>query len=114
MKPAFRIALLTLALGASCALADPRAALESEPLDAVVYGVVESVRETPLPEERAALAGVLEHSVKPETADEIQVRLDDGRAITVVQDTLQRVAAGERVVVIRERRGARIESVLPM
>ena len=114
MKPLFGMALLAATLSASCALADPRGTLESEPLDAVVYGVVESVRETPLPEDRAAPADVLEHSVKPETAEEIQVRLDDGRAITVVQDAMQRVAAGQRVAIVRERRGARIEGVLPM
>jgi len=105
LAPPFYLALAAAAFCAGCAA--PRAALEAEPLDAFAYGVVESIGEAP------PSANSFEHAVKPE-GDEILVRLEDGSTLTVVQDAPLRLAAGERVVVIRERHGARIESVLPM
>jgi len=104
----FYFVLLAAALCAGCALsAPPSAPDEGQPGD-VSYGVIESIGEAPLAE------SPFEHPVRPEIAEEVRVRLDDGGALTVVQDAPLRLAAGQRVVVIRERRGARIESVLPM
>jgi len=111
MRPALVLALAAAALGAGCAISGPSSGCE--PLDTVVYGVVESVGEALLPDDPAIIADLFEHSVKPRS-DEIRVRLDDGRALTVVEETARRIAAGQRVAIVRERRGARIESVLPM
>jgi hypothetical protein len=49
---------------------------------AIDYGIVESVREVrieaaPNPD----IADVFEHAVKPRTADELLIRVDDGRAL---------------------------------
>jgi len=75
----------------------------------VSYGTVESVREVPLAQDAAGLAGLFEHSIRPETADELVVLLDDGRTITVLQNGLKRFGAGQRVRVIPQARGARVE-----
>jgi outer membrane lipoprotein SlyB len=77
--------------------------------DGTAYGIVESVREVQLGQRPVWLAGVLEHSIRPETGDELVVRLDNGRAITVVQDGMQRFEPGQRVRVLPGRRGARVE-----
>jgi outer membrane lipoprotein SlyB len=78
-------------------------------LDGMVYGIVETVRAVELDQRPAGLAGVFEHAIRPEAGDELVVRLDDGRAITVVQDGMQRFEPGQRVRVVPGRRGARVE-----
>lgn len=60
-----------------------------------VLGIVESVRE--VTRHAAQPADVLEHALNPETADELVVRLDDGRAVTVRLDARQGFQPGERV-----------------
>lgn len=72
-------------------------------------GIVESVREVPLPEDPAGFPGAFEHAFKPRTGDELLVRLDDGRAITVVQTGMQIFQPGQRVLVVPERKGSRVE-----
>jgi hypothetical protein len=61
------------------------------------FGVVESVREVPLQAAPAELANVFEHALRAETGDEVVVRLDDGRSVTVVLDGAQRFRLGDRV-----------------
>src|SRR5262245_31368873 len=72
-------------------------------LDASALGIVESVREVPLRAELAGLQNVFEHAIKPETGDELVVRLDDGRMVTLVLDGAQRFRPGERVRVVGGR-----------
>lgn len=105
----FGMTLLAAAL-AGCTTLPPVQETDGAEPHALAYGIVESVREARLREGPAALEGVFEHPVKPDTADEIRVRIDDGRAITVVQDSLRQLAPGQRVVVIPSRRGARVEA----
>ena len=70
---------------------------ELQALGPSVLGVVESVREVPLRARSAQPADVLEHALNPETADELVVRLDDGRAVTVRLEARQGFQPGERV-----------------
>jgi outer membrane lipoprotein SlyB len=86
------------------ALLAPWTAVQAE---GMAFGVVESVREVELRDER--LPGVRECRARPETADELVVRLEDGRAVTVLQNTMQRLAPGERVLVLPWREGLRAE-----
>jgi hypothetical protein len=107
------LAVVAMMLAAGAALAGPYLGPDDELPDGLVYGVVESVAGST--EDPAALAGVLERPVRPEREAEARVRLDDGRELDAVQGVPQRIAVGQRVaVVVRTRRGARIESVLPM
>jgi hypothetical protein len=75
-------------------------------------GTVEGVREVPLADDLPGFAGVFEESYQPRTADEVRVRLDDGRVVTLVPGAMQLFQPGERVLVIPEREGARIEHLL--
>ena len=72
------------------------------------YGIVESVREVQLADP-FGFPGVFELAFKPPTADEVLVRLDDGQAIRVVPTGMQIFEAGQRVHVVPDPRGARIE-----
>jgi len=72
-------------------------------------GIVESVSEVQLAAGPPGFPGPFEHALKPPTGDELLVRLDDGRAITVVQSAMQIFAPGQRVLVIPERESVRIE-----
>ena len=60
-------------------------------------GVVECVREVPLAASPADFINVFEHSLNAETGEELVVRLDDGSAVTVRLDGMQRFRPGERV-----------------
>ena len=60
-------------------------------------GVVESVREVPLRAGPVELVNVFEHSLNAETREELVVRLDDGRAVTLRLDGVERFRPGERV-----------------
>jgi hypothetical protein len=71
-------------------------------------GIVESVREVELAEP-FGFAGVRELSSKPSTADELVVRLDDGQVIKVVNTGMQLFEAGQRVQVVADWRGTRLE-----
>lgn len=76
-------------------------------LEGTAYGIIESVREVFLESIPAGFAGVFQHAVRP--SDEVVVRLDDGRALTVVQSEPRYFAPGQRVVVLAARRGAKLE-----
>jgi outer membrane lipoprotein SlyB len=73
------------------------------------YGTVESVREVPLAQDPRGFAGVFELSYKPLTADELSVRLDDGRSISVMQDGMRLFAPGQRVRVVPNGPDMRVE-----
>jgi len=66
-------------------------------------GVIESVRVIPLRADPGGLASVLEHAINPETGEELTVRLDDGRAVTIVLEAAQRFQPGERVRLVGGR-----------
>jgi hypothetical protein len=73
-------------------------------------GIVESVREVPLREMHAFDPEVLELKHKPETVQELDIRLDGGHVITVTRSTdLQRLQLGQRVRVMLTTTGALIE-----
>jgi len=65
-------------------------------------GVVESVREVPL-RAAAEFVDVFEHSVNGDTGEELVVRLDDGRAVTMRLNAVERFRPGERVRVLAGR-----------
>jgi outer membrane lipoprotein SlyB len=93
------IAALLAATGSGIGHADPGAAAR---------GIVESVREVQLADS-VGFPGVFEHAFKLPTADEVLVRLDDGRAIEVVHTGTRTFEAGERVQVVPDPKGVRIE-----
>ena len=75
------------------------------------HGIVESVREGTLRKHPAWLTDVFEHAINPETGQEVFVRLSDERAIAVVQEGPRRFQPGQRVLVVRDVNGTRIEGV---
>jgi hypothetical protein len=75
---------------------------------AALLGIVESVREVQLADP-SGFPGVFEHALKPPTADGVLVRLDDGRAIRVVHTGIRLFEAGQRVHVVPDSKGVRVE-----
>jgi hypothetical protein len=71
-------------------------------------GIVESVREVQLAEP-LGFPGVFELAIKPPTADELLVRLDDGKVMTIVHTGTPMFQAGQRVRVVPDPRGPRVE-----
>jgi hypothetical protein len=64
-------------------------------------GIVESVREVAIPRDMHSFdPEVLEHPVRPATADEAVIRLDGGEVITVQQTPVPSLRAGQRVRVV--------------
>jgi hypothetical protein len=103
MRSMNRIAL-TLAFAG--ALSTARAAeYAPQEFDFSGLGTIESVREVPL---AAPLADVFEHAVNPETADELVIRIDDGRAVVLREKEMQRFAPGQRVRLVSSSSGPRI------
>lgn len=72
-------------------------------------GIVESVREVPLPEDPPGFPGIFEDTYQPRSADEIRVRLDDGRAITAVAGETQLFRPGQHVFVVPDGKRWRVE-----
>jgi hypothetical protein len=73
-------------------------------------GTVESVRLVPVQRDLHAFdPEVLEHSVQPEEAQELVVRLDAGPLVVFSQRQLQRLEAGQRVVLHLDGGMARVE-----
>ena len=73
-------------------------------------GSVESVRLIPIQRDLHAFdPEVLEHSVQPEEAQELVVRLDAGPLVVFSQRRPQRLQAGERVLLHLEGNMARVE-----
>ena len=69
-------------------------------------GTVESVRQVPVLE---LLPNVFEHSIKPETSEEVLIRADDGREVILRDEPMRRFVAGERVRLEPGSRGPRAE-----
>ena len=67
-------------------------------------GTVEAVREVPAPHDIHAFdPELLEHKVRPETSEELVVRLDAGPLLVVRPRQRQSLLAGERVRVAPDR-----------
>ena len=81
----------------------PRAQLgDAATYGSTVYGYIESVREVLLETLESGWGSVFEHAVGP--GEQLVVRLDDGRAVTVVQNEALRFEAGDRVIVLSSAR----------
>jgi len=61
------------------------------------------------PEYPAALADTFEHSVQGEQAAELVVRLDNGQSMTIVDQSPTRFQPGQRVRLVPQGRGLRVE-----
>lgn len=76
-----------------------------------VYGIIESIRGVLLGTPQAGIGDIFEHAIG--SGDEMVVRLDDGRALTIVHSGRLQFQPGERVIVLaRGRFGARVEHAL--
>jgi hypothetical protein len=106
-----RIAFGTLAAGAlalgtvSAPLAQSRVLWDFHSCEAVAEGssagTVESVREVAVKNDLHAFdPGVLEHTVRPETAEELAVRLDSGPVVIFMHKVSPGLRAGQRVRVV--------------
>lgn len=71
-------------------------------------GIVEQVQEVAAPSRFDTFAELFEHAVRPQTADRLLIRLDDGSAVTLEQDGMQRFEAGQRVRVFAHADGASV------
>jgi len=69
-------------------------------------GTVESVRQVPIVE---LLPNVFEHALRPETVNELVIRVDDGRELILRDEAMLRFVAGERVRLETSNRGPRVE-----
>ena len=98
-------------VGALCLLKmlAPTAVLADGVAALVSYGIVEKVREVRVTEAPPALSGVFELTYRPPSADELVVTLDDGRAITVVHTGTQIFEPRQRVRVVLDGPGVRVE-----
>lgn len=70
------------------------------------FGTVETLREVTL-ESGPGGVPAPDHAMRP--CDELVVRLDDGRSLTIVQNEAEHLAPGQRVIVLSGRRGAHVE-----
>lgn len=87
--------VLFLAASAVTGRAEAICAVSAEESSA---GTVESVREVPVPRDLHAFeAETLEHKVRPETVEELVVRLDAGPIVVFTQRHSHRLRAGQRV-----------------
>ena len=104
------LAPIALAADMSAAWAGPYAPQEYDfsELEGNGYGIIESVREVPLADP-PAFPEVFEHALKPQTGDELLIRLDDGRAIEVMEGEMQRLKPGQRVRIRSDTSGTRVE-----
>jgi hypothetical protein len=75
-------------------------ALEGNP-----YGFVECVREV----QYKGFLNAVEHAVQPVAVDEMRIRLDDGRAVILRREGMQRFEPGQRVRLVSATTGTRVE-----
>jgi len=94
---------IVLAAAMSGAYANPHAPQE---FDFSELGTVESVRQVEVV--RQPLADVFEHAVRADTGAQLQIRLDSGRGIMLVEGGMQRFEAGQRVRVVSGSTGTRV------
>lgn len=94
--------LAILASGAALAgCATPYAPQDFDFSGLSAAGIIESVR--PVPRDIHAFEQAIEHSINPPVAERLHIRLDDGRAITVLDTGAPRFTAGERVRIVAGR-----------
>lgn len=74
-------------------------------IDGLAHGIVESVREV----SRAPVQTLFEHALKPDTTQELLVRIDDGRAVRLRPQELRSFQAGQRVRLVSSTTGTRVE-----
>jgi len=98
--------LLAVSLAASTLAMAHAAEYAPQEFDFSELGTVESVRQVPILE---LLPDVFEHAVRPETANELVIRVDDGREVILRDEAMQRFVAGERVRLEPSSRGPRVE-----
>jgi hypothetical protein len=101
--------LLCIATGATWAGPYAPQEFDFSELHGPAYGIVESVREVPLAGERPEFADAFEHALRPQTGDQLLIRLDDGRALRVMESETQRLEAGQRVRIEPDTSGTRVE-----
>ena len=71
----------------------------------IAWGTVVSVQEKEVFENRDDLGKHYEHPLVPEVAWKLEVRLDDGAAVTVTHNGSRRYAPGERVRLLKAEEG---------
>src|SRR5688572_10567629 len=97
-----KTSIVALALAGALSTTVGAAQYAPQEFDFSELGTIESVREVP----RAhPLRDAFEHSVKPETEDELVVRIDDGRAVVLRYSDMLRFAPGQRVRLMSGTRG---------
>jgi outer membrane lipoprotein SlyB len=111
--------MCALALGAvSTPFAQPRVLWDLHSCEALSEGssagTVESVREVAVTNDLHAFdPGVLEHTVRPETTEELAVRLDSGPVVIFMHKVSPGFRAGQRVRVVLAGGTARVDPDLP-
>ena len=73
--------------------------------EGVAHGVIEAVREV----SAARTPDFLEHALNPQTALELVVRIDDGRALLLRPQDMRSFGAGQRVRLVSSTTGTRVE-----
>lgn len=109
MKRIFAVTLLSgAALGAVAAPYAPQE-FDFTGLDVSdgSYGVVETVK--PVQRDEPVNADVFEHSVAPEAAAGLLIRLDSGTGVTLVHYGPEHFRPGQRVQLVKDREGLRAE-----
>jgi outer membrane lipoprotein SlyB len=89
-----KTSIVVIALAGAMSTAAVAAEYAPQEFDFSELGTIESVREVPLAH---PLRDAFEHSINPETADEVVVRFDDGRAVVLRRSETPRLAPGQRV-----------------
>jgi hypothetical protein len=115
-KPRSILVALGLLAAASGAFAQPYAPQEFDFSELARIGtnagIVESAREVPVARDLHGFdPGVLEHKIRPDTVDELVIRLEGGSLITVMHgDDMQRLQPGQRVRVTLTTIGPLVEA----
>ena len=113
------VAVCALALGTvSAPFAQPRVLWDFHSCEALTEGssagTVESVREVAVKNDLHAFdPDVLEHTVRPETAEELAVRLDSGPVVIFMHKVSPGLRAGQRVRVVLAGGTAHVDPDLP-
>jgi hypothetical protein len=103
------VVLSSVAVSAAWAGAYAPQEFDFSGLEEQARGIVESVSEVPLAGEHPELADAFEHALKPQTAGQLLIRLDDGSAIRIPESEMQRLQAGQRVRIRSDQSGTRVE-----
>jgi outer membrane lipoprotein SlyB len=82
---------------------------ELESLAGMRRGIVESVHDVQFDGPYKGAFGAFEHAIRHESIDRVVVRLDDGRAVILLRDEMERFEPGQRVRVVVATDGAHLE-----